>query len=97
MNPNSPDTAHSPSFSFDLHLLSVRLRTIDLLARLLDLLQHGVVGEGVVGVDFCGLRFQVHGVGLDAWKGELGRGRKLVVDEGGEGGRREEETYHQVS
>jgi hypothetical protein len=52
-------------------------------------------------VDFRGLGFQVHSVGLDAWKGDLERerkrGRKSVVDEGDKGGRREEGTYHQAS
>ena len=49
------------------HALAVLLGPPNRLARLLDLLQHGVKGD-VVGVDVCGLGFQAHGVGGEAWK-----------------------------
>ena len=45
---------------------TVRLARVDFLARLLDLLQHGLVVEGVFGHDLGGLGLEAHVVGFDA-------------------------------
>lgn len=44
---------------------AIVLRGADLLARLLDLVEHGVKGDGG-GVDVCGLGFEGDGVGCEA-------------------------------
>lgn len=54
-----------------LHGLSntISLAGIDGLAGLLDLLQHRLVGQRVLGRDVCGLRLQRDVVFLDTWGG----------------------------
>lgn len=63
-----PPSIQTPPNRFSIHtpLLPIRHAAIDLLARLLDLLQHRLVGEVGVGVDLGRLGRQVDRVGLDA-------------------------------
>lgn len=53
-------------FNFDTPHLPVRLATVDLFARLLDLLEHSIVGKTFFGGDFGGLGGEIDGVGFDA-------------------------------
>lgn len=48
------------------HPLPILLRPLDRLPRLLNLLEHRVEAH-LVGVDVCGLGFEVDGVGGEAW------------------------------
>ena len=67
------------------HALAIGLGALDRLARLLDLLEHGVKGHAV-GVDVRGLGFEVDGVGGEACRGVVGgnvSGLGRVVRKGG--------------
>jgi hypothetical protein len=63
--------------------LAIRLPRVNLLARLLDLLEHSRVVERISGDDLSGLRLEGYVIGLDACKSRsVSRGR-INVGEGG--------------